>query len=244
MDSNLLSARQAANALGTSAPRVLRALAQSGVAVPVGQRARLTGAQVAELGARLGRTPAVAGLSRTEVMVAAALARSPLGLVSRRAVARRAGLSPTAAGRALESLREKGLVRIDRRSLPGRRAHDAEVIVADLASPSWQRIAGELARVQPPQGDPPAAGALRVPARLDYLFWDTADAQRDVRRAGGYIARRLLQAEDPEGLAWGAENLSPEDWRHAAGTRGVTARARALALNLAAGTDKSTGGVR
>jgi hypothetical protein len=244
MDSDLMSARQAANALETSAPRVLRALAQTGVAVPAGRRARLTGAQVAELGARLGKTPAVVGLGRTEAMVAAALARSPLGLVSRRGVARRAGLSPTATGRALESLCEKGLVRMDRRSLPGRRAHSAGVIVADLASPAWQRIAGELARVQPPQRDPPAARALRVPARLDYLFWDTADSQRDVRLAGGYIARRLLQAEDPEGLAWGAENLSPEDWRHAARTRGITARVRELALNLAGDTDESAGGVR
>ncbi len=238
-----MSARQVAKVLETSAPRVLRALAASGTAVPVGRRARLTGTQIKELRGRLGRTPPVEGLSRAEAMVAAALARSPLGLASRRAVARRAGVSPTAAGRALDSLREKGLVRVERRSLAGRRAHGAEVIGADLASQAWQSIAGELARVQPPQKGLPAGRALRVPARLNYLFWDTADSQRDVSRAGGYIARRLLQAGDPEGLAWGAENLAAEDWRHAARTRGITARTRGLALNLAAGTGEPAGGV-
>jgi hypothetical protein len=72
-----------------------------------------------------------------------------------------------------------------------------------------------------------------VPARLEYLFWNTADSQKDTRQAGGYIAQRLLQAEDPEGLAWGAENLRAVDWRHAAVTRGIAPEARALAENLA-----------
>lgn len=68
---------------------------------------------------------------------------------------------------------------------------------------------------------------------FDHLFWNTAESQKDTARAGGYIARRLLQAEDLEGLAWGAENLRPVDWRHAAATRGVTPAALALAHNLA-----------
>lgn len=197
-----------------------------------------------ELGARLGRTPTIEGLSRTEAMVAAALARSPLGLASRRALARRAGVSPTAAGRALDGLRDKGLVRMDRRSLAGRRAHSVEVIHAEVSSRSWQRVAGELALVRPPQGGPPTERAHRVPARLGYLFWDTANSQRDVGRASGYIARRLLQVGDLEGLAWGAENLGPEDWRHASGSRGIAPRVRELALNLAAAGGEPTSGVR
>ena len=186
----------------------------------------------------MGVTPPVTGLSRTEAMVAAALARSPLGLVSQRAVARRAGVSPTAAGRAIASLHEKGLVRIDERVLPGRRAHGARMIHADYASPAWQHVAGELARVRPPQGAGAGAARVsgtssRVPSYLDHLFWNTAESQRDTLRAGGYIARRLLQSEDPEGLAWGAESLRAKDWEHAAATRGIAPAARALALNLA-----------
>lgn len=244
MDSETISARQAAKALGTSAPRVLRALVQTGAAVPAGRRAALSGAQVEELRTRLGSTPSVGELSRTEAMVAAALARSPLGLASQRAVARRAGISPTAAGRAVKSLREKGLVRVDRHALAGRRAHHVEMIGADFASPAWQRAAGDLARVQPPARQKPAEAVLRVPARLDYLFWDTADSQRDVHRAGGYIARRLLATEDPEGLAWGAENLAAGDWRHAARSRGLTPQVRELALNLAAGASRPAGDPR
>jgi DNA-binding transcriptional ArsR family regulator len=235
MDSPTTSARQVARELGTSAPRVLRALADAGVAVPAGRRAGITRRQVEELRARLGETRPVSGLSRTEAMVAAALARSPLGLASRRALARRAGVSPTTAGRATRSLREKGLVRVEKHVLPGRRAHGAEVIRADYGSPAWRRVARDLARVIPPRRDLRLVRARRVPARLDHLFWNTADSQRDTGRAGGYIARRLLQAEDPEGLAWGAENLKPADWRHAAATRGITPRARALARNLAGG---------
>jgi hypothetical protein len=239
MDSPLISARQAAKTLGTSTPRVLRALAEAGIVVLPGLRAKLTKGQVEQLRAKLGATPPVTGLSRTEALVAAALARSPLGLVSQRAVARRAGVSPTAAGRAIVSLREQGLIRVEDRVLPGRRAHRAAVIRADYGSPAWQRVAAELAHVSPPQPERPRAAAVggvpkRVPAHLDHLFWNTADSQKDPRRAGGYIARRLLQAEDPEGLAWGAENLRRADWKHAAATRGIAPQARSLALNLAA----------
>ena len=230
-----MSAREAARVLGTSAPRVLRALTDAGVSAPVGRRARLSRGQVDELRVKLGATPPVDGLNRIEAMVAAALARAPLGLASRRAVSRRAGVSPTAAGRAIESLRRRGLVRVEKRSLPGRRAHDAVVICADYTSPGWSRIAGELARVQPPRADSAPGSASRVPARLSYLFWDTADSQKDVGRAGGYIARRLLQTADPEGLAWGVEHLTRHDWAHAAATRGMAPRVRALARNLAGG---------
>ena len=111
----------------------------------------------------------------------------------------------------------------------------ARVISANYAAPEWSRIAGNLALVRQPERATPLTHAARVPPSLDYLFWDTADSQKDARQAGGYIARRLLQTDDPEGLAWGAENLSAADWKHAAATRGIAPEARALALNLADG---------
>jgi ribosomal protein S25 len=233
-----MSARQTAKALGTSTPRVLRALAEAGIVVPRGRRARLTAAQIERLRLRLGATPPVAGLSRTEALVAAALARSPLGLVSERAVARRAGVSPTAAGRALRRLREQELVQVREHVLPGRRARRAAVIGADYASPAWQRVAGELARVSAPRAQRTGsrravAAAAGVPPYLGHLFWNTAVSQRDTRSAGGYIARRLIQAEDPEGLAWGVENLRAAAWEHAANTRGIAPAARSMALNFA-----------
>ncbi len=73
---------------------------------------------------------------------------------------------------------------------------------------------------------------------LRHLFWNAASSQLDVQYHGGYIARRLLTSGDLEGIAWGAENLSREDWAHAAKTRGLSADRRALARNLLAGAQR------
>jgi hypothetical protein len=73
-----------------------------------------------------------------------------------------------------------------------------------------------------------------VPRRLRHLFWNTAEGQLDVDRAGPYIARRLLLTMDIQGLAWGVQVLRPEDWERAARGRGLEPKARRLARNLAA----------
>jgi DNA-binding transcriptional ArsR family regulator len=188
--------------------------------------------QVELLRRTLGTTPTVPGLSRTEALVLSALSRSPFGVVSARVAAQRAGVSPTAAGRAIRALRASGLVTIEQRSIPGARVREVEIIKANLTSPRWPSIAGRVAQVRPAV-KPDDRRDQRVPSRLAHLFWNTASTQRAPRRAGGYIARRLLTAGDPEGLAWGAKNLAAEDWRHAAVTRGISPQRRALALNLA-----------
>ena len=121
---------------------------------------------------------------------------------------------------------------IERRLLPGARVHEQEIIKANLASPRWPSIAAAVAQVHPAV-EPNHHLDQTVPPHLAHLFWNTAPTQRIPRRAGGYIARRLLTAGDPEGLAWGAKNLSAEDWRHAVLTRGISPRRRALALHLA-----------
>jgi hypothetical protein len=229
-----MSARQAALQLGTSIPRVKRALSRAGIE-PVqrtGGRVGLTAEQIEELRRHLGETPRVPNLTRSESLVLAALARAPLGMASVRAAAERAGVSPTTAGRAIESMHERGLVKIKRRTLAAGHARTVDLISVDYASPHWQQLAGALARVHPPRHRHKSA-SRRVPPRLGHLFWNTAPAQLDIEHAGGYIARRLLTAGEPEGLAWGAANLSSEDWRHAAHTRGISPRRRALALNFA-----------
>jgi hypothetical protein len=166
------------------------------------------------------------------VQVLAALERSPLGLISVRAVARRAGLSPTAAGRALNVLEKRGLVRRERRWIAMGKARELDVIRLAFESDGWQQIAATIARVRLPRPRPTGRDR-RVPARLGHLFWNTAPEQLDTERAGGYIARRLLAAGDLEGIAWGAENLSRGDWRKAAGARGLDPSRQALARNLA-----------
>jgi hypothetical protein len=232
MDTYSLAA--AARALGTTPPRVRRAVDRLGLRVrrnPAGVF-ELTPAQLSELAIYLGIVPRVNGLSRIDSQVLAALSRSPRGLASVRTVARRAAVSPTAAGRALETLSARGLVLQQDMMLARGRARRERVYRADIASPAWSQLAPQLARIRLP-GRKPARQAGRVPPQLRHLFWNTAPDQLDVRTAAPYIARRLISTGDPDGLAWGAANLPATAWEHAAATRGLDPATRALAHNLA-----------
>jgi len=230
-----ISASAAARLLRTSVPRIVRALERLELDVErgPGRRVRLRESHLRALRAHLGMTPNVADLSLTETKVLAALARAPLGIASVRAVAGRAGVSPTAAGDALRRLTDRGLVLEERRSVAAGKVSEARILRANVAAPEWSRLATPLTGVVLT----PAATARRssrVPARLGHLFWNVSPRQLEVERHGGFIARRLLQGGDLEGLAWGAANLTREDWAHAGRARGLDSPRRALARNLAA----------
>jgi len=228
------SIRGLARELGTSAPRVSRALKKLGIEPKtVGARAALTPEQASEVRRRLGVVPPAPGLSRVQTQVLSALSRAPLGVRSARALATRAGISPTVASRTISELRAQGLVTVSRERVVEGSVRDAPVIRANYSGERYAPLAGHLARVALPSARPRRA-PTRVPSRLAHLFWNTAPSQLDVRRAGGYIARRLLTTGDLEGLAWAAGALSPAHWRHGAQARGLSATMRALALNLAA----------
>lgn len=228
------SASDVSRLLGTNVPRVLRAADRLGLAVRRrrGVRVALTGAQVARLRDHLGAVAPAPGLSRVETQLLAALARAPRGLLSARSVARRAGVSPTTAARALAALEGGGLVARERQMAALGRAREVEVWRPSFGTPEWARFAPHLALVRTPV-PPRARRARRVPPELAHLFWNTARSQLDLDRAGPFIARRLIQTGNLDGLAWGAEHLRAEDWRHAAATRGLDPRMKALALNLA-----------
>jgi DNA-binding transcriptional ArsR family regulator len=232
MDS--ISAAEAAARLGTSIPRVMRAAGRLGMRTAPG-RLSLTRAQYRKLRDELGATPRIAGLTATDVKVLAALRRAPLGMVSARAVASRAGISPTAASRALGRLERRGLVYREGATLSLGRARRVELWHANVLHPEWSDIAASLDEVRPPRPRPAsrASGGDRVPARLRHLFWNVDPAQLDIARAGPFVARRILREEDPEGLAWGALHLKSSDWRRAALARGLDPRTRRLAENLA-----------
>jgi hypothetical protein len=229
-----ISAAEAARRLATNVPRVQRAIDRLGIVVERGRggRVRLTEQQLEELRGELGVVAAVDGLSRVETQVLAALARAPRGLVSARAVARRAGVSPTAGAAAVRSLAERGLVRREREWVAAGRAREIELIRADVTAPDWPALAPHLAAVRLP-GEPPHPPSSRVPARLRHLFWNADPSRLDVRAHGAYIAERLLSARDLDGLAWGLRALNAADWEQASRTRGLSAPQRALALNLA-----------
>lgn len=227
-----ISAAALARELGTSVPRITRVARQLSIdARGANGRYSFTSPEADHVRRALGMTPQAEGLSRSEVMVLAALRNAPLGLVSARAVARRSGLSPTAAARALESLCAKELVRRKGEMVAAGRAREMEIWRANLQHPLWRGLDPVLERVKPPER--PAPVATRVPRRLRHLFWNTAESQLDVAHAGSYIARRLLRTMDLQGLAWGAQALGPKDWERAALARGLDPKVRRLARNLA-----------
>jgi len=228
------SLAEAARRLGTSSPRIRRAVDRLGL--PVEQDAsgvfHLTREQVSELARELGVTPPIPGMSRTDAQVLAALSRSPRGVSSAREVARRAGVSPTAAGHALARLAARDL--ITRTPLMLARGHASEVTVYQVrfGSGEWLALAPDVAKIRlPERASRPRA--KRVPPHLLHLFWNTASTQLDVATSAPYIARRLLTTFDPDGLAWGTINLPASAWEHAAATRGLEPAQRALAHNLA-----------
>ncbi len=234
MDSTFRSAADVARELGTSLPRVVRAVERLGLdARRENGRIELSPAQVDGLRDALGVSVRIPGLMSTEVKVLAALRSAPLGLVSARAVAHRAMVSPTAASRALKKLEGKGLVGRQRATVAAGRARQVELFHAERLSPRWAELAPLLARVRPPLRTP-AARDTRVPARLRHLFWNTVPAQLQIERGGPYVARRLLGTMDLDGLAWGAQNLSGSDWAQARKARGLDPETRSLARSLAA----------
>lgn len=221
-----------AHALGVSIPTVRRAVERLGLqpASTPGGHLRLSCTELAALRAHLGAVPTIPGLTRTEVLVLAALARSPLGLRSERAVARAASVSPTAAGRALKVLLDGGIVRCDQRTLAEGRAVSATVWRID-AGPAWYAIADQVGTttLPAPCRAPTATG---VPRRFWHLFWNADPAALDIERDGAVIAVRILLGDDLEALAWACTHLPPDALRHAAGNRGADDRIRSLVDNV------------
>ncbi len=228
-----------ARELRTSVPRVVRAADRLGIPRTAGGRLALTAVQVKALREELGFVPATEGLSRSEAMVLAALRRAPLGMASARAVARRSTMSPTAAGKALETLLAKDLVSRRREMVAAGTAKELAVWRANFKHPRWHELSPRLDEVELPgsktTSDRPRQGRdTCVPAYLRHLFWNTAPEQLDATSSGPYIARRLLRTMDLQGLAWGAATLRAEDWRAALSARGLDPDVRQLGRNLEA----------
>jgi len=232
-----LSVAEVAKSLGTSTPRVQRAIGRLGISGDGRRRPRYTVEQAQTLRRELGAFTPIDGFTATEVKVLAALAKAPRGLSSARVLAARAGLSPTAASKAFTKLESRRLVLREPIMLAAGTARPVEVLKANKDSKQWPALVLALATTRPPLKA--LARASRVPPHLRHLFWNTAPSQMSTGSAGGYIARRLITEGDIEGLGWGAANLSREDWLHAAQTRGLDRRQKAMALNFAQQGKKS-----
>ena len=135
------SAASLARELGTSIPRVVRAVERldMGGARAANGRLLLTPSQRCRLRKHLGVTPRVEGLSQGEVRALAVLSRAPLGLVSARALAARADISPTTASRALRSLEKRGLVRRERRMIAAGRTRRGRGLASQCVAEGLER---------------------------------------------------------------------------------------------------------
>jgi hypothetical protein len=204
-----ISASDAARRLGTSLPRVQRAIDRLGLAVErrPGGRVRLGDQELTRLRAELGVTPSLDGLAGSRRRC------------WRRLLVHHAGWP--------------GLVRREREWVAAGRAREVELVRANVTAPEWPSLAPRLANLRPPARQHEPRNPGRLPARLRHLFWNADPSRLDLDAHGGYIAERLLSSHDLDGIAWAASALTAHDWDQAACNRGLTAAERALAHNLA-----------
>jgi excisionase family DNA binding protein len=236
-----LTSGQVARELGTTVPRVLRAV-RDGV-VPTlrrGNRFLFDAEAVEQLRRRWGTAPAIPGLTREDVLVLAALGRRPFGLRSARAVARAAGVSPTTAGSSLRRLVDQGyLARRTIRVAEGD-VRDVAVWTVRWTGAPWLRVAETVGQAALPAGPVPATrpgqeADGRVPPRLGHLFWNEDLQGLDLDRNAGLVADRILRSEDPEAHAWMLHRLPSDAIVQATRTRNLDPRRVRLGRPLAHG---------
>ncbi|MHB8508962.1 MAG: MarR family transcriptional regulator [Candidatus Dormibacteria bacterium] len=238
----ILTAKVLAARLGTSVPRIHRAVAE-GLAIPVSVSSR--NALIFDPGAervlreRWGALPSTLSseLTRPQTFALAALSRRPHGLRSARAVAVEAGLSPTAALRALKSLQSRGLIERQTHRVVRGEVVDIQVWEVSWRSLLWQRLATSVAGVvlPSPRRLLRSHRLTQVPGRLGHLFWDVNRESLRVVRHQEFVIRRILASDDGEAWAWLIDAYRPEEIRAAiASDRAIEGRRRPFANVLAA----------
>jgi excisionase family DNA binding protein len=240
MDGNdgLLTSGAVARRLGTSVPRVLRAARRGEVAaIRRGNRFLFDASAVELLRRRWGAVPSIPGLSREDVQVLAALGRRPLGLRSTRAVARAAGVSPTAAGRALRRLAERGYITRETAQVTEGEVQDVPVWSVRWTGPAWLGVAATVGQATLPAEPEPrrhrTASRRRVPSRLAHLLWNEDLAAVDVERDAALLADRILRSEDAEAHVWMMQQLPASAILRATRTRNLDPRRASLGRLLA-----------
>jgi excisionase family DNA binding protein len=241
MDSNeLLTSGEVARRLGTSVPRVLRAARRGKVgAVRRGNRFLFDADAVELLRRRWGAVPSLPGLTREDVLVLATLGRRPLGLRSGRAVARAAGVSPTATGRALRRLAERGYVTRETARVTEGEVRDVPVWTVRWTGPAWLGVAAAVGQATLPSKQDArrhrvAPPRRRVPSRLAHLLWNEDLAALDAERDAVLLADRILRSEDPEAHVWMMQHLPADAILKATRTRNLDPRRASLGRLLAA----------
>jgi hypothetical protein len=222
---------------GLSIPAVHRAVARFDVAVETTARGHLRfGSEaVTALVEAVGAAPVVDQHSRQDLLVLRALSLAPLGLRSRRAVARTARVSPTTAGEVLDRMVSAGLVCHEYGTFAEGVAAEGELWRLAYDNPGWLELAPVVATVVLPRARRGKRRlALTLPRRLHHLFWNAEPSRIDVQRDAEYIASRLLLSDDAQGLAWAAQHLPAAALEAVTRNRAATNEIKATARNLAA----------
>jgi DNA-binding transcriptional ArsR family regulator len=229
-----MTSSEVARWLGVSVPSIHRAVARLGLSpLRLERGLRFSLAEVQALTRSLGAVPTVPGWRRHDVQVLAALSQAPLGLRSARAVARRAGVSPTSASHSLADLRAAGLVTLDHGVFAEGRAVAGTLWKLQFGDPRWVALAPVVAKAVLPT--PPSwPSDQRVPRRLYHHFWNADVSRLNGPEADGYVTTRLLLSGDPQATAWVAAHGTRHGLAAAGRNRGASRADRQLVHNLAA----------
>lgn len=223
------TAPEAARDLGVALSTMHAILDEAGVPRPGRGNARPVPPAVVDMARRrLGSVPDRAhGLTRSKMLLLAALARSPLGSPSSRALAAIAGVSPTTASRDLRDLETSGLVERTTRTVAGDRAehHSFWRLAAD--DPTILRAVRKVTLPTLPADD----DAPRLPRRLYRHFWNADPRRLSSDRDGSAIAGRLLGSDDVAAFDWALRHVSPALVDAALSRRGVAQATRRLVEN-------------
>ena len=165
----------------------------------------------------------------------AAVAGRPLGLPSRADVALAAGVSLDDACRALRTLRERGLGRLDNRMLPQLgQAVEGSVWVLDIRPGTVRLPPGPEAVDLPDPMEHRPSGVRAVPDRFWHHFWNAKPGALVLPRDAHYVADRLLLSEDVAAWAWALANLPVDPLARVARSRAVDPATRSMIRNYLA----------
>jgi hypothetical protein len=230
---------EAAESLGTSIPRIRRALRRLGIVTTSSPNGDGRPPRLLEersfwrLRDELGAVPSRSSRRREDLLVLAAINMNPFGFRSRRAVAEAARISPTTASAAVDRLIEEGLVSVVPRLLRyGGRVVEGVVLEANRDDKRWGEILGDVLATHLPF--PRAAREPKiVPRRFWHLFWNASPAQLPIREHADFIASRMLLSKDPMAVAWAMTHLPASSVEKTASLRQVNDHDRKWLKGLA-----------
>jgi len=204
---------QAAERLGTSIPRVRRAIARLGIRTTTtpsgdGRPPRMIdGKGFRLIRDELGSVPIRRSRSREELFVLGAFNINPFGFRSRRDVANATGMSPTTTSVIVDRLLKEGIIKATRQQFRNS-GTVIEGIVLDInrETDAWSGIVDEVLSTHLPRPRVNTKSVV-VPRRFWHLFWNASPAKLRISEHADYVASRMLLSKDPLAVSWAVTHL-------------------------------------